>query len=89
MINAGLAVDSAVSMRRTGAAGVGLFRTELQFMVAATFPRAAEHSRSTAPCSTPPAMAGDVPHLDIGGDKVLPYMRNVVEENPALGRRAI
>ncbi len=27
--------------------------------------------------------------LDIGGDKVLPYLRNVVEENPALGWRAI
>ena len=27
--------------------------------------------------------------LDIGGDKVLPYMRNVEEENPALGWRAI
>ena len=37
--------------------------------------------------------AGDQPvtfrTLDIGGDKVLPYMRNVEEENPALGWRAI
>ena len=27
--------------------------------------------------------------LDIGGDKVLPYMRSFEEENPALGWRAI
>ena len=37
--------------------------------------------------------AGDKPvtfrTLDIGGDKVLPYMRNIEEENPALGWRAI
>src|ERR1700681_1985831 len=89
MINAGLAVDLP-HIEETGAAGVGLFRTELQFMVAATFPRAAEQfSLYRAVLDA----AGDRPvtfrTLDIGGDKVLPYMRNVVEENPALGWRAI
>jgi phosphotransferase system, enzyme I, PtsP len=89
MINAGLAVDLP-HIEETGAAGVGLFRTELQFMVAATFPRAAEQF---ALYRTVLDAAGERPvtfrTLDIGGDKVLPYMRNVVEENPALGWRAI
>jgi phosphotransferase system enzyme I (PtsP) len=89
MINAGLAVDLP-HIEETGAAGVGLFRTELQFMVAETFPRAAEQfSLYRAVLDA----AGERPvtfrTLDIGGDKVLPYMRNVTEENPALGWRAI
>src|SRR6201993_773308 len=71
-------------------AGIGLFRTELQFMVAATFPRAAEQFSLYR---TVLDAAGGRPvtfrTLDIGGDKILPYMRNVVEENPALGWRAI
>ena len=89
MINAGLAVDLP-HIEETGAAGVGLFRTELQFMVADTFPRTNEQLalyRSVLDA------AGKKPvtfrTLDIGGDKVLPYMRNVEEENPALGWRAI
>ena len=89
MINAGLAVDLP-HIDETGAAGIGLFRTELQFMVAATLPRTAEQfSLYRAVLDA----AGDKPvtfrTLDIGGDKVLPYMRNVEEENPALGWRAI
>ena len=88
-INAGLAVDLP-HIEETGAAGIGLFRTELQFMVAASFPRSAEQfSLYRAVLDA----AGDRPvtfrTLDIGGDKVLPYMRNVEEENPALGWRAI
>lgn len=89
MINAGLAIDLP-HIEETGAAGVGLFRTELQFMVASTFPRTGEQlSLYQAVLDT----AGNLPvtfrTLDIGGDKVLPYMRNVEEENPALGWRAI
>jgi phosphotransferase system, enzyme I, PtsP len=88
-INAGLAVDLP-HIAETGAAGIGLFRTELQFMVAASFPRSAEQfSLYRAVLDA----AGDKPvtfrTLDIGGDKVLPYMRSVEEENPALGWRAI
>jgi phosphotransferase system enzyme I (PtsP) len=89
MINAGLAIDLP-HIEQTGAAGVGLFRTELQFMVADSFPRTNEQLalyRSVLDA------AGKKPvtfrTLDIGGDKVLPYMRNVEEENPALGWRAI
>jgi phosphotransferase system enzyme I (PtsP) len=89
MINAGLAIDLP-HIEETGAAGIGLFRTELQFMVANSFPRTQEQLalyRSVLDA------AGKKPvtfrTLDIGGDKVLPYMRNVEEENPALGWRAI
>ena len=89
MINAGLPVDLP-HLDETGAAGIGLFRTELQFMVADTLPRTGEQLalyRSVLDA------AGKRPvtfrTLDIGGDKVLPYMRNVEEENPALGWRAI
>jgi len=89
MINAGLAVDLP-HIEETGAAGIGLFRTELQFMVASTFPRTAEQFALYRAVLD---AAGSKPvtfrTLDIGGDKVLPYMRNVEEENPALGWRAI
>jgi phosphotransferase system enzyme I (PtsP) len=89
MINAGLAIDLP-HIEDTGAAGIGLFRTELQFMVADTLPRVGEQLslyRSVL------ESAGKKPvtfrTLDIGGDKVLPYLRNIEEENPALGWRAI
>jgi phosphotransferase system enzyme I (PtsP) len=89
MLNAGLLVDLP-HLAESGAAGIGLFRTELQFMIAAAFPRTSEQLslyRSVLEA------AGERPvtfrTLDIGGDKVLPYMRAVEEENPALGWRAI
>ena len=89
MINAGLLVDLP-HLNETGAAGIGLFRTELQFMIATEMPRISEQLslyRSVLDA------AGDKPvtfrTLDIGGDKVLPYMRAEQEENPALGWRAI
>jgi phosphotransferase system enzyme I (PtsP) len=89
LINAGLSVDLP-HITDTGAAGIGLFRTELQFMVAPNFPRASEqYALYRAVLDA----ANDKPvtfrTLDIGGDKVLPYMRNIEEENPALGWRAI
>ncbi|MEI7803698.1 MAG: phosphoenolpyruvate--protein phosphotransferase [Hyphomicrobiales bacterium] len=89
MLNAGLLIDMP-HIEETGAAGIGLFRTELQFMVAPAFPRTSEQlSLYRAVLDA----AGERPvtfrTLDIGGDKVLPYMRNVEEENPALGWRAI
>ena len=89
MLNAGLTVDLP-HIADTGAAGIGLFRTELQFMVAPNFPRTSEqYALYRAVLDA----AGDKPvifrTLDIGGDKVLPYMHNVEEENPALGWRAI
>jgi phosphotransferase system enzyme I (PtsP) len=90
MMNAGLAVDLP-QLAESGAAGIGLFRTELQFMVAAQFPRAEEQEQLYREVLL---AAGDKPvtfrTIDIGGDKVLPYFKEAVtEENPALGWRAI
>ncbi len=90
LMNGGLLVDLP-QLEDSGAAGIGLFRTELQFMVAATFPRAEEQERLyrqviEAARGKPVTFRS----LDIGGDKVLPYFSNAtVEENPALGWRAI
>ncbi len=89
MVNAGLLVDLP-HVKEAGAAGIGLFRTELQFMVAATFPRMREQ---LALYRAVLDAAGELPvtfrSLDVGGDKVLPYLRSAQEENPALGWRAI
>jgi phosphotransferase system enzyme I (PtsP) len=89
MLNAGLVVDLP-HIAETGAAGIGLFRTELQFMVAPQLPRTSEQQALYR--AVLDAAAGKpvtFRTLDIGGDKVLPYMRDFHEENPALGWRAI
>ena len=89
LLNAGLLVDLP-HLAETGACGVGLFRTELQFMIAERMPSAKEQQQLYAEVY---AATGDLPvtfrSLDIGGDKLLPYMPRVEEENPALGWRAI
>ena len=89
MMNAGLEFDMP-HLRESGADGIGLFRTELQFMLGETMPRLADQ------CAFYKSIldsAGDKPvvfrTLDLGGDKVLPYARWEREENPALGWRAI
>ncbi len=89
LTNAGLAVDLE-NLDATGAEGIGLFRTEFQFMVSEELPRL---DSQTALYRLVLDTAGDRPvtfrTLDIGGDKVLPYLETEREENPALGRRAI
>ncbi|AEI01563.1 phosphoenolpyruvate-protein phosphotransferase PtsP [Afipia carboxidovorans OM5] len=89
MLNAGLVIDLP-HIEDAGAAGIGLFRTELQFMVSTSLPRTSEQ---LALYRTVLDAAGGKPvtfrTLDIGGDKALPYMDTIVEENPALGWRAI
>ena len=88
-INAGLLYDLE-HMEESGADGIGLFRTELQFMVSHTFPRLERQAQSYRQVVE---AAGGKPivfrALDIGGDKVLPYLHAVKEENPAIGWRAI
>jgi phosphotransferase system enzyme I (PtsP) len=88
-LNAGLLID-LTHLAETGADGIGLFRTELQFMVAQRMPSAAEQQTLYEAVF---AATGDLPvtirTLDIGGDKILPYMPALEEENPALGWRAI
>ena len=88
-MNAGLIVDLQ-HVAETGALSIGLFRTELQFMVAAQFPRMSQQAALYR--SVFDAIDGKpvtFRTLDIGSDKVLPYMQTVDEENPALGWRAI
>jgi phosphotransferase system enzyme I (PtsP) len=89
LTNAGLAVDLE-NLDATGAEGIGLFRTEFQFMVSEELPRL---DSQTALYSLVLDAAGGRPvtfrTLDVGGDKVLPYLETGREENPALGRRAI
>jgi phosphotransferase system enzyme I (PtsP) len=89
LMNAGLAVDLE-SLGETGAEGIGLFRTEFQFMVAEQMPRL---SAQTELYSRVLEAAGDRPvvfrTLDLGGDKVLPYLEAEREDNPALGWRAV
>ncbi|AZO78917.1 MULTISPECIES: phosphoenolpyruvate--protein phosphotransferase [unclassified Bosea (in: a-proteobacteria)] len=88
-INAGLLVDMA-NLDETNASGVGLFRTELQFMVAQHMPTTAEQQALyDAVLKTANGRPVTFRTLDIGGDKVLPYMERLEEENPALGWRAI
>ncbi len=89
-MNAGLMVDLP-QLEEAGAEGIGLFRTELQFMIAATFPRAeAQQQLYRAVIEAAKGKPVTFRTLDIGGDKVLPYFRDSgVEENPALGWRAI
>lgn len=89
LINAGLIVDLP-HLKETGAKGIGLFRTEFQFMISSTFPRLDEQRRIYAQVFD--AVEGRpvvFRSLDVGGDKVLPYLRSTHEENPALGWRAI
>jgi phosphotransferase system enzyme I (PtsP) len=92
MINAGLREDLP-NLALTGADGIGLFRTEFQFLVSATLP---SRERQTRLYRDVLEAAGERPvvfrTVDIGGDKVLPYLRHdeaVHEENPAMGWRAL
>ena len=88
-MNAGLLVDLP-HVEETGAASIGLFRTELQFMVASQFPRMnAQIALYRAVMEAVGARRVTFRTLDIGGDKILPYMQTFEEENPALGWRAI
>lgn len=88
-LNAGLLADLP-HLEETAAHGIGLFRTEIQFMVAQKMPSTSEQQKLYRAVLD---AVGDAPvvfrTLDIGGDKILPYMSAIEEENPALGWRAI
>uniref|UniRef100_UPI0035B33653 putative PEP-binding protein n=1 Tax=Aestuariivirga sp. TaxID=2650926 RepID=UPI0035B33653 len=88
-INAGLIVDLP-HVHDSGADGVGLYRTELQFMMASRFPRLSQQVRHyEAIIEQAQGKPVTFRTLDIGADKVLPYLRQPKEENPALGWRSI
>ena len=92
MMNAGLR-DDIPMLSLTGADGIGLFRTEFQFLVSAALPA---RDRQTRLYRDVLDAAGDRPVIfrtvDIGGDKQLPYLSNEYgreDENPAMGWRAL
>ena len=88
-INAGLMIDMA-NLQESGADGIGLFRTEIPFMVQSEFPDIGVQREVYAKILDE---AGSKPvvfrTLDVGGDKTLPYWRKGAEDNPAMGWRAI
>lgn len=89
MLNAGLLVDLP-QIEQAGADGIGLFRTEFQFMVSDFMPRLQQQTdlyrKAIMAARGRPVTFRT---LDLGGDKILPYMDPVPEENPAIGWRAI
>ncbi len=89
MMNAGLLMDMG-HLADSGAAGIGLYRTEVPFMVRPSFPdvesQAELYGRILDQADGKPVIFRT---LDIGGDKVLPYFEDQGEENPAMGWRAI
>jgi phosphotransferase system enzyme I (PtsP) len=91
MVNAGLAEDAA-ALDLAGADGIGLFRTEFQFLIAAQLPGRESQLRLYKQVLD---AAGDKPVIfrtvDIGGDKALPYLTDEKDEaeNPAMGWRAL
>ncbi len=88
-INAGLTSD-VLALRESGADGIGLYRTELAFMMHGSFPNVAQQTRMYRDVLD---QAGGRPvifrTLDAGGDKTLPYWQDGNEENPAMGWRAL
>lgn len=90
LMNAGLLVDLP-NLDNTGAEGIGLFRTEFQFMISPVLPKVDEQFKIYSAALD---SAGEKPivfrTLDIGGDKQVPFLpRDEEEENPAMGWRAI
>jgi len=88
-MNAGLMADLP-SLPNCNADGVGLFRTELQFLIRARMPKRSEQAELYSHIMDS-ARGKPVTFrtLDIGSDKVLPNMRSLHEPNPAMGWRAI
>ncbi len=89
MLNCGLLIDLP-HLAGTGADGVGLYRTEIPFMVRPSYPDVAtqleNYSKVLDEAAGKPV---NFRTLDVGGDKTLPYFPELGEENPALGWRAI
>ena len=92
MMNAGLR-DDVSALQLTGADGIGLFRTEFQFLVSSTLPARERQMRLYRDvldgADGKPVIFRTV---DIGGDKAVPYLANDIaekDENPAMGWRAL
>jgi phosphotransferase system enzyme I (PtsP) len=88
-MNAGVLADLP-SLARSGAEGVGLYRTELQFMIRERMPgRSAQADLYSRILDAADGAEVCFRTLDIGSDKVLAYMPRRREANPAMGWRAI
>lgn len=89
LLNAGLDLDLDM-LDQAGADGVGLFRTEFQFLVSESLPRLEDqialYKRVLEKADGRPVIFRT---LDLGGDKILPILNQLREENPALGWRSI
>ena len=82
--------EDAKKVIENGGEGIGLFRTEFLFMDRDYMPTEEEQFESYKEVAV--AMEGKpviIRTLDIGGDKEIPYMGIVQDENPFLGYRAI
>ncbi|RCX24935.1 phosphoenolpyruvate--protein phosphotransferase [Thioalbus denitrificans] len=87
-VNTGLLADITPSLN-SGAEGIGLYRTEIPFMIRERFPDEDEQRvlyREVLERFAPRPVV--MRTLDVGGDKALPYFP-VVEDNPFLGWRGI
>ena len=88
-LNAGLLID-VQQLEDTGAEGIGLFRSEIPFMVRSELPSV---EAQTELYERVLELADDRPvmfrTLDIGGDKQLPYFHDMGDQNPNMGWRAI
>lgn len=88
LVNTGLGADISISLA-AGAEGVGLYRTEIPFMIRDRFPSGEEqriiYRQLLASFSPRPVI---IRTLDVGGDKPLPYFP-IKEDNPFLGWRGI
>ncbi|RCK51639.1 peptidase [Thalassospira profundimaris] len=88
-INAGLLID-VPHVIESGADGIGLYRTEIPFMVRSAMPDIEDqtrlYNRIFDQAEGRPVVFRT---LDVGGDKLLPYWQDMTEENPAMGWRSI
>ncbi|KLV04415.1 phosphoenolpyruvate-protein phosphotransferase [Photobacterium aquae] len=87
-LNAGLSADTSIAVNR-GVDGVGLYRTEVPFLLQRSFPSEEEQTQQyRAILDTYQGKPVVMRTLDIGGDKPLPYL-TIEEDNPFLGWRGI
>ena len=88
MLNAGLSADTNIAINQ-GVDGVGLYRTEISFLLQHRFPSEEEQTQQyQAVLSSYPSKRVVMRTLDVGGDKALPYLP-IEEDNPFLGWRGI
>ncbi len=88
LLNAGLSADTSIAVNQ-GVDGVGLYRTEISFLLQHRFPSEEEQTlQYRHVLNTYPHQRVVMRTLDIGGDKPLPYLP-IEEDNPFLGWRGI